>query len=466
MLNKFYKIIHSKYSNIFKFIFFLRYLFAIFFISLGLFLLIPNFFNYEKRTEFIKIHVIEKYDFKINSYESIKFKILPLPHLHLDKVSLNFKSSSNIFNIQNFKLFPKLSSIYNFENFKSNKLIFKNGDITLNSLDSQSFLKKILNQKNKLSINNLNLEITDHDKRIIKLEDINFANFGYDKNVIKGKIFGKKFKTQINNNLKNFNFKILDSGIDVDLNFKENAMKVQKAGSLKLKIINTNLKLEFDYDGSVLNIYNAYFRNKNLYFKNKSLITLYPFLDMNSNFIVEDVDSEFLEKINFHSFQKSINTIKKINSKNDIYFNSKKLSRGLVDEIKLKIDLVYGRLNYSKNFLIAKNLFQCDGDVNLLEEYPILSFDCHINFKDKKNFLKKFSITKKIDDQILQLYVKGDLNILNNRIKLKEVLMNGNRSSKEDLKYYKVSFEEILFNESLLKIFNSKKIKKFILEIS
>jgi hypothetical protein len=187
---------------------------------------------------------------------------------------------------------------------------------------------------------------------------------------------------------------------------------------------------------------------------------------MNSNFIVEDVDSEFLEKINFHSFQKSINTIKKINSKNDIYFNSKKLSRGLVDEIKLKIDLVYGRLNYSKNFLIAKNLFQCDGDVNLLEEYPILSFDCHINFKDKKNFLKKFSITKKIDDQILQLYVKGDLNILNNRIKLKEVLMNGNRSSKEDLKYYKVSFEEILFNESLLKIFNSKKIKKFILEIS
>ena len=111
-------------------------------------------------------------------------------------------------------------------------------------------------------------------------------------------------------------------------------------------------------------------------------------------------------------------------------------------------------------------MLHCDGDVNILEEYPTISFDCLVNFKDKKNFLKKFSITKKVDDQILKLDVKGNLNILNNRIKFKEVLINGNTSSKEDLNYYKVSFEEILFNESLLKIFNSKKIKKFILEIS
>ena len=356
MLNKFYKIIHSKYSNIFKFIFFLRYLFVIFLISLGLFLLIPNFFNYEKRAELIKIYVLEKYNFKINNYESIEFKILPLPHLHLDKVSLNLKSSSNIFNIQNFKLFLKLSSIYNFENLKSNKLIFENGNIILNSLNSQSFFTKILNQKNKLSINDFNLEITDRDKRIIKLEDIFFANFGYDKNEIKGKIFGKKFKIQINKNFNSFNFKIPDSGIDAVLNFNENVKNDQKAGNLKSKIINTNLKLEFDYDGNVLNIYNSYFRNKNLYFKNKSLITLHPFLDIHSSFIVEDINSEFFEKIDFNSFQKSINTIKKINSKNDIYFNSKKFSRGLVDEIKLKIDLVYGRLNYSKNFLFFLNL--------------------------------------------------------------------------------------------------------------
>ena len=43
------KTINNKYSRFFKFIFFLRYLFAIFFISIALFLTIPGFFNYEKR---------------------------------------------------------------------------------------------------------------------------------------------------------------------------------------------------------------------------------------------------------------------------------------------------------------------------------------------------------------------------------------------------------------------------------
>ena len=37
---------------------------------------------------------------------------------------------------------------------------------------------------------------------------------------------------------------------------------------------------------------------------------------------------------------------------------------------------------------------------------------------------------------------------------------------KEDLKYFKESFENILFDENFLEIFNLKKIKTFILEIS
>ena len=45
--------------------------------------------------------------------------------------------------------------------------------------------------------------------------------------------------------------------------------------------------------------------------------------------------------------------------------------------------------------------------------------------------------------------------------------MNKNyEASTEDLKYFKDSFENILFNESFLEIFNLKKIKEFILEIS
>ena len=45
MINRFYKIINNRISIFLKSLFFLRYLFAIFFISTILFLFIPNFFD-------------------------------------------------------------------------------------------------------------------------------------------------------------------------------------------------------------------------------------------------------------------------------------------------------------------------------------------------------------------------------------------------------------------------------------
>ena len=59
MLNKFFKTIHNKYSRLFKFIFFLRYLFATFFVSIFLFLIVPIFLNHEKKVELINNYLEE-----------------------------------------------------------------------------------------------------------------------------------------------------------------------------------------------------------------------------------------------------------------------------------------------------------------------------------------------------------------------------------------------------------------------
>ena len=61
----------------------------------------------------------------------------------------------------------------------------------------------------------------------------------------------------------------------------------------------------------------------------------------------------------------------------------------------------------------------------------------------------------------------GNLNILNNKINFKAITMNDNYEAKtEDLKYYKLIFQEILFNDDFIKIFNLSKVKEFINEIS
>ena len=105
--------------------------------------------------------------------------------------------------------------------------------------------------------------------------------------------------------------------------------------------------------------------------------------------------------------------------------------------------------------------------MNLYKEFPILFFDCSIMSKDKKNFLKIFSIKYKNKNELFKLKVKGNINVLNKKINFKNISMNQNyEASKEDLNYYKQSFENIIFDKNLLGILNLKKIKKFISETS
>ena len=137
----------------------------------------------------------------------------------------------------------------------------------------------------------------------------------------------------------------------------------------------------------------------------------------------------------------------------------------MINDLNLLVDFTYGRLNYKKNFSLAKNLFECEGDINILEEYPLLYFNCSTIINDKKKLLKKFSIKTKIDEDILVLKAKGNINILNNKINFDHIYFNEKSLSKEDLRYFKNSFENIIFEKSFFGIFDLKKIKNYILEI-
>ena len=105
MLNKSIKLIHNKYSKYFKFIFFLRYLIVIFFVSSALFLIVPQFLNHEKKMEVIKDYLSNSYNLQIKNYEKIEFKPLPLPTFEIKNAIIQLKSSDNNFNIKNLILY-------------------------------------------------------------------------------------------------------------------------------------------------------------------------------------------------------------------------------------------------------------------------------------------------------------------------------------------------------------------------
>ena len=467
MINKFYKTIFNKYSRFFRFIFFLRYIFGLFVIAIILFLLVPNYFNYEKSSEIFKNHLIKNYDIKILKYEKIEFNSFPVPYIKFKNTLIKLNNSPAELHVKKFKIYPKFLSIYNYQNFQSNKIAFKNIDMILDTSDFKFFVNKIINQKNNLSFDHFNIKIKDALKTLVTIEKVKFTNYGYKKNIIEGNIFGKKFKMKINNNLDNINFNLLKSGLNIDIYLEDKTYNDSINGVFKSKILNTNLKFNFKYNKNSVNIYNSFFRSKNLSFKNESLITLEPFVDSNSKFEIEDIDVEIFKKFKIDKFLKSKNILKQINTKNEINFNTKKFSRNFFDKLNLKFDMAYGRLNYSKKLFISDDVIKCNGNVNLLEELPILSFDCSINSENKRALLKKFKIDVKSDNKNFNLNVKGNLSILNQKINFKDISLNENyKASNEDLNYFKESFENILFNDDFVGIFNLNKIKEYILEIS
>ena len=78
--------------------------------------------------------------------------------------------------------------------------------------------------------------------------------------------------------------------------------------------------------------------------------------------------------------------VKKINSKNEINFKSKKFTSNLINELNLKLNFAYGRLNYIKKFYISQNLFQCKGDINFLEEFLYYFLIVLLNQTINKNY--------------------------------------------------------------------------------
>ena len=226
---------------------------------------------------------------------------------------------------------------------KRKKIVFNQSAADIKIVNLLIFIDQLFDQKNKLSFNDLNLKILNENKLVLHFKNTSFANFGYKKNFIKGKVFEKKFKAELGNNLEFIKFRMLNSGISAELDLD----KKKRNGKFKSKILNNKLKFNFEYDNKKLKIFNSFFRSKNLTFSNESLITFDPFFDINTKLILQEFNLRIFDKINIIQFKKNI---KKINSKNTITYKPKNFSRSFIDELNLQVDLVYGRINYKKIF--------------------------------------------------------------------------------------------------------------------
>ena len=467
MINNIYKRIHNKYSKFFNFFFFLRYVIGIFLIAIVSFISIPKFFDYEKKQEIIKGYLISYYDLELNNYSSIKFKVFPLPNLAFQDVNLKVKNQPIFFNTKNFNIFLKFKNIYNFDNFIGRKILLNDNKITLDIDTTKDLFNYFVKLKYELDIQKLNLNLRRKESSIIAIKEINFSNYGYKKNEINGKIFGKKFKAHFDNGYKNMELKILQTGIKANFNFDEINKVGTIGGSSKISVLNNYLKSNFLIKNKQVEITKANLRNKDFSISFDSLIKYDPFFEINSDISINKMDKNLINNISLEKFLKNTEILKKFNSNNKISYARKTSYNSFIKSHFSELNLAHGRLVFFNKTSVPGGIINCKGDSLLIEEYPRLYFDCSFDLKNKKDFLKKFSISKKLDKNSLHLNVIGSLNLFNKKINFKKIVIDkkSDNSKKEDLNYFKQTFENILFDDSFFKMFKKDKVKEFILEI-
>ena len=466
MINKFYKRIHNKYLKVFKFFFFLRHVFTIFLIATSLFFLIPKFFNYEKKQEIIQEYLNNYYNLELNNYQSIEFKIFPLPNLLIKNADYNIKGENINLKSFNINIFLNLKNIYNYQNFNANKILLYKNELFLDINKTENFISYINKLNHKLNIRDLNINLKKLDETLIMIKGVNFSNHGYQKYKIYGEVFGKKFKASLKNNNKNLKFKISNSGIEANFDFKEKKLNNNFSGSSKIKFKNNLLKFDFNIDDNEFEMNNSSFRNKNLSLSLDSLIKFNPFFSTTSNIKVNEIDKNLLEKINLKKLLKNKEVIKKLNSNIYIYYKSKKYFSNLIEEQSLDLNLAYGRLIFNNKILIQGGQINCQGDSTLVDEYPRLNFICSINIDNKKKFFKKFSISENLNKRAMNLKIEGSLNLLNRKVNFKKINIDDEYlANEEDLNYFNEKFSDVLFNKKFFQIFNQRKINQFLIEI-
>ena len=466
MINKILKLINNRFSRLFKFLFFLRYLFLIFFVATSLFLLIPKFFDYEKKEKILKDYLLSQFDLRIENFQPIKFKVFPSPHLEITNLEKNFYLKNINLKTEKLKIFPKLINLYDYENFQLNKLVLENIFVTTDKNNVKFMIGKILQAKNKIYFKNLSLKIKDKENEILDLQKVSIKNYGYNKNTVNGEVFKRKFKLSFKNNLRNIDFKLIDTGVSAKINFASEEKKSVNAGNIKGKVLKSNFYIDFIINKKSITIKNLIFRDKSLSFDSQGLLILKPFFKINLNSEIKNLNSSKFKALDINTILNLKEFYRKLNSQNKIIYQTNKFSRKLIDYFEIDTSMAYGRINLKKKMILSKSVALCEGKINLLEEFPVLYFDCVFNSPNKKKLLKKFKIDIKSKDETFELEAKGRINIIKKKINFDLIKVNQNqRAKEEDLKYFKSSFERIFFDENFFDMFEISKMRKFILDV-
>ena len=453
-------------KKIIKSISFLRYLFIIFISSVIIFLITPKFFDYSKKDLFIKKTLKDNYGINLQSYSDISYDILPFPQLEISKVSLNFKNNIANTKVENLSLILNLKHIYQFNNLNVQKILLDKAIYSIDTNNVKIFLKNINGLNNRFKTLNSTIVIKDNNREVVRIQDISLNNSG-NSLFLKGKIFNKKFIGRFSKN--KLNFDVPSIGSKNTIFFKKDSTYDEPKGRVKLQLLNNNLNFNFNFnEKKELQIFDSFFMNNFIKTSIDGTLKTSPYFNFD---IASNIKKLYFKKIiNNNDVLDKVDNFskvsKKLNGRYKIFYKPQKLNSKFIQEANISLFFENGDVTFKDNiFNFNEGKAKLNGNFSDLNGYQIIKFNLSGNLNDAKKFFKKFKINFKDKNKDLNFYISGSLNISAKKINFSEIIINKNNLTEEDLKYYKIVFENFI-SDKLSNLINLRKIREAVAEIN
>lgn len=469
-LTKFKKPINISIGGKFiKSIFFIKYLVLIFTLAMIFYLFFPKFLNYEKKINYIENLLQKNYNINLISHTKVSYNIFPSPRINIKDSIINFDKNNTNSTVKKLQLVLNFSNIYNNDDLKLKKIVFKESKINLNIDRFQHFIKYIFDLNNYIYVQNSKILLKNYKEDIIILDNIKFNNRNKKNLVLKSKLMSNKFFIKFFQKKEKYNLVLLSPnlGIKVNFEFDEDSKYENFSGLAKIKILDNNLKFEFDKNKKI-EVRESYFRNKFLQTSLDGNIETKPYF--NFSFLL-NLDYINIKKIINQNIFTNLDNITSINPKLNgtikIKYKEKKINRLHLKKANIFINFINGDIKINKFYLLFnEGDFELKGFISNINGYKKLNFYITANLTNKKQILKTLNIKNDNNFKLPKtMYLDGYINLPSYKINFNKILNDGNQLTQEDVKIYKNSLENLLINEGIVSFFDLKKVRNFITEI-
>ena len=442
-MNKKFNFIFKK-KKLYKII--LYFLLLIVTISL-IYFSIPKFFNYTPKL--IEESFKKNSNFIIKNISNINYRFFPSPRIRLNVGSLKFEES--ILEVRGAEIDIVLNSLslINYKSLKYNKLLIRGGstDIKINEVNQLlNFIKKIKKIKKIINFKKNTIVVLHENKKLFEISD-STAKINSKNNIqrlsIGGLLLNHKIAFYLKNKFENessISLKIPELDISTNILFAKKDNFKPFEGFVNLEILNNLFQFNFTKEKSV-KINKGFARSNLIDFSFEGEVFFKPHFLFNIDVEPSKVNIEKLFSIirkNFFSENpRGFEITKKING----FLNFKTMFEGnIIFENK---EILF------KNFKIGEEdpIF-FNAEISEFGKKGKIQFNLLKNIQYKKNFTKELKLSGFIIPSSL-------------KVTFKQVLLDEEMFTNEEIKNYEEKFNSEVINNSLKNIFNNAKMTNF-----